>query len=170
MAYTPGPWRYIEHNDGTFGVEIDGGHQLLYDREGSCPQCFGNMRLISKAPDLFEILKELTELMDAVVDGSYTPDSFTTQPARILIKEIKDSKDFKVHQVIKEMKVTKAHQVIKEIKVIREIKDFKDFKVIRELQVIKVAKELLVLMVHKDSKEMMVLMVQKRRLGNLSIF
>ncbi len=90
MEYTPSPWRYIEHADGTFGVEIDGGHQLLYDLEGSCKQCFGNMRLISKAPDLLDILRELTELMDAIVDGSYIPDSFTTQPARIVIKEIED--------------------------------------------------------------------------------
>ena len=85
MAYTPGPWRYIEHSDGSFGVEIDGGHQLLYDLEGSCPQCFSNMRLIAKAPELLDVCKELIDLMDAIINGFYVPDSFTTQPAKIIV-------------------------------------------------------------------------------------
>ena len=90
MAYTPGPWRYIEHKDGTVGVEIDRGHQLLYDLEGSCPQCFGNMHLISKAPEMFDALKELVELVDDMLDGAYKPDSFTTQPARTIISSLEN--------------------------------------------------------------------------------
>ena len=31
---------------------------------------------------LYEALKELADLMDDIRSGNYTPDSFTTQPAR----------------------------------------------------------------------------------------
>ena len=34
------------------------------------------------------VLRELADLMDAVREGSYTPDSFTTQPARALLGEV----------------------------------------------------------------------------------
>ena len=57
MTHTPGPWRYVDRPDGCFGVEIDGGHELLYDLEGSCPQCFANMRLIAAGPELIEACK-----------------------------------------------------------------------------------------------------------------
>ena len=54
MKHTPGPWRYKEEADGTFGVEIDGGHSVYYELEGSCPQCFANMYLVAAAPELLE--------------------------------------------------------------------------------------------------------------------
>jgi len=34
------------------------------------------------APDMYEALKELVDLMQGVIDGDYKPDSFTLQPAR----------------------------------------------------------------------------------------
>ena len=40
-----------------------------------------NAKLVAAAPDLLEALQELKILMDDVVTGQYTPDSFTTQPA-----------------------------------------------------------------------------------------
>lgn len=39
--------------------------------------------------DLVEALDELVDLMDAVIDGDYTPDSFTNQPARAAIAKAK---------------------------------------------------------------------------------
>jgi len=37
--------------------------------------------------ELLEALKELVVLMDAIREGEYTPDSFTTQPAREAIRK-----------------------------------------------------------------------------------
>lgn len=54
MAHTPGQWEYMDREDGAFGVYIPNGHSLFYDLEGSCPQCFDNMRLIAVAPELLE--------------------------------------------------------------------------------------------------------------------
>ncbi|WP_370193278.1 hypothetical protein [Aurantimonas coralicida] len=36
--------------------------------------------------DVGEVLSELADLMDAVVEGEYKPDSFTTQPARAVLR------------------------------------------------------------------------------------
>lgn len=35
--------------------------------------------------ELLAALQELADLMDGIIDGSYRPDSFTTQPARAAI-------------------------------------------------------------------------------------
>ena len=42
-------------------------------------------RIIDAAPELLDALEELADLVDAIRDGEYTPDSFTTQPARAAI-------------------------------------------------------------------------------------
>ena len=42
-------------------------------------------RIIPAAPELLEELEELADFFDAMVDGEYTPDGFTTQPARAAI-------------------------------------------------------------------------------------
>lgn len=57
MNHTPGPWEYFERDDGLFGVDIPNGHAVCYDMEGSCSECFGNMRLISAAPDMLSALE-----------------------------------------------------------------------------------------------------------------
>jgi len=42
---------------------------------------------LSESSKLREALAELMVLMDAVCDGDYTPDSFTTQPARAALAQ-----------------------------------------------------------------------------------
>ena len=39
--------------------------------------------------ELLEVAKELVELIEAIREGEYTPDSFTTQPAQRLIAKAK---------------------------------------------------------------------------------
>lgn len=46
-----------------------------------CHQSWEDARLIATAPELYEALDELATLVRDIVDGNYTPDSFTTQPA-----------------------------------------------------------------------------------------
>lgn len=38
--------------------------------------------------DLIDAARELCDLVDASVDGAYTPDSFTTQPLRLALAEV----------------------------------------------------------------------------------
>jgi hypothetical protein len=45
-------------------------------------------RLRERNAELQDALSELADLMDAVRAGDYTPDSFTTQPARAVLAEI----------------------------------------------------------------------------------
>ena len=44
-------------------------------------------KLIAAAPELLEALQELTILMDDIVRGQYTPDSFTTQLSKQAINK-----------------------------------------------------------------------------------
>jgi len=44
-------------------------------------------RAASENDSLRDALSELADLMDDVVEGTYKPDSFTTQPARITLGE-----------------------------------------------------------------------------------
>ncbi len=46
-----------------------------------------NTKLIAAAPDLLECLIELVSLMEAIIEGEYTPDSFTCQPAKTAINK-----------------------------------------------------------------------------------
>lgn len=42
---------------------------------------------MAAAPAMYEALSELVDLMQAVIDGDYTPDSFTLQPARAALRQ-----------------------------------------------------------------------------------
>lgn len=46
------------------------------------PDAEQSARLISAAPDMYEALSEMVDLMEDVISGDYKPDSFTCQPAR----------------------------------------------------------------------------------------
>jgi hypothetical protein len=47
-------------------------------------------RLHSVNADLLEALQELVDLMEAIQENSYFPDSFTTQPARTAIAKAQE--------------------------------------------------------------------------------
>jgi hypothetical protein len=49
-------------------------------------ECSACMERGANIARLREALSELADLMDDVVGGNYKPDSFTTQPARLLLK------------------------------------------------------------------------------------
>ena len=93
--HTPGPWETHFGNgtittpdkDTTFDIGPKGKGTYAATRAA-------NARLIARAPEtaaerdrLLEVLRELVDLMDAVKDGEYDPDSFTTMPARAAIAE-----------------------------------------------------------------------------------
>ena len=81
--WTRGPWflnvpepgdkeLVIETQDVRVWVDFDDVNHTLAD---------ATAHLIAAAPDLYEALKELADLMRGVIAGDYTPDSFTLQPA-----------------------------------------------------------------------------------------
>lgn len=43
-------------------------------------------RLRERVAELEDVLLELSDLMDGVIEGDYKPDSFTTQPARSVLR------------------------------------------------------------------------------------
>jgi hypothetical protein len=45
----------------------------------------GNAHLIAAAPELYEALDELADLMQGVIDGDYKPDSYTLQVAKVAL-------------------------------------------------------------------------------------
>ena len=66
-AATPGLWKYVDTEDGLFGVEMDAGHNILWDMEGACEKCFGNMRFIAAArQDVPALCAEVRELRAAL--------------------------------------------------------------------------------------------------------
>lgn len=68
--HTPGPWEYFGPNeDGIFGVKIGDAHEVSWDMEGTCSECFANMRLIAAAPDLLAVVDEY---VNAVKTGDMT--------------------------------------------------------------------------------------------------
>ena len=110
MKHTPGPWAVIQPNDdeqkyftigrdrlgAPFGVipsHLKDGkpHYIacVYGALASRELALANANLVAAAPGLLAALEELADLMDDVVNGEYSPDSFTTQPARIAIAKAK---------------------------------------------------------------------------------
>ena len=98
MKHTKGPWvlspdGIIEDVDGNYVVifcpegPYYGRVAMVYAECGRDCELVPNARLIAAAPDLLEALEEIVELMDAVNDGQYAIDSFTTQPAKEAIQK-----------------------------------------------------------------------------------
>lgn len=87
---TPGDWRVYRDNEGATNIayvrgdshdgNFDGEVCVLYGQDNEA-----NARLIAAAPELLDALQELSDLVDAICDHEYEPDTFTTQPARAAI-------------------------------------------------------------------------------------
>lgn len=98
--HTKGPWGFGKTGEDSRLILGKGGkgnyvcrvqiHQtprqygMIYESEREA-----NARLIAAAPELLEALTELADLVDAIREGEYRPDSFTTQPARAAIAKAK---------------------------------------------------------------------------------
>lgn len=61
MNYTKERWQYFTSDDGRVGVKMGDAHEVSWDIEGTCAECFGNMQLIAAAPDLLEACKAFVE-------------------------------------------------------------------------------------------------------------
>ena len=83
--HTPGPWKQAEGSFISIVAESDVTIAELRFFGHSVETIQANAHLIGAAPDLLVACEELVDLMDATRDGEYTPDSFTTQPARMAI-------------------------------------------------------------------------------------
>lgn len=78
--HTPGPW-FV---DGVRFVRQEPAPRHVICRLPTTRN-EGDARLIAAAPDLLEAVEELANLVELIRSGDYTPDSFTTQPARAAI-------------------------------------------------------------------------------------
>ncbi len=88
--HTPGPWTVSELNASgdvsEFHIFIEPGIAVIERKvDGHNDADMPDARLISAAPNLLEALKELVDLIELIRSDDYTPDSFTTQPARAAI-------------------------------------------------------------------------------------
>jgi len=52
-----------------------------------------NAQLIAAAPEMYDALKELVDLVEGIMLGDYKPDSFTLQPARFAISKAEGSEE-----------------------------------------------------------------------------
>lgn len=104
--FTPGPWKHLETKQSnsdrssifsilqtdnefsaTYGYIADVYVGCVGSQETTLEEGDANAHLIAAAPELYEALYELTDLVDALVSGEYRPDSFTTQPAHAALKK-----------------------------------------------------------------------------------
>ena len=72
----------FDYADGHEIVRLDDAHVkdfLLWYFDGPVPGT--SMQIIPEVKALVDALSELADLMDDIVAGEYTPDTFTTQPA-----------------------------------------------------------------------------------------
>lgn len=74
MSYTPGPWEYFEDDEGLIGVKMGDSHDVTWDIEGTCAECFGNMRLTAAAPDLLEACEKALDWINDF--GMHSPTRF----------------------------------------------------------------------------------------------
>ena len=62
MKSSPVPWSEFETDDGDFGVKMDDAHSVIFGNlEGSCGICHANARLTSLAPELLEMLENVSK-------------------------------------------------------------------------------------------------------------
>jgi hypothetical protein len=95
--HTPGPWtepriyRARDNEITRIAIYDSNGTTTVHSINSAClnrstwNEALANAHLIAAAPELLEALQELSNLMEAVHSHDYTPDSFTTQPARTAI-------------------------------------------------------------------------------------
>ena len=96
--FTPGPWEVITEYMKEKGYEGFVKRQAVVRREKGEFQgedtlwtiaemnwsnpVEANAHLIAAAPEMYEALSELVDLVEGIISGDYKPDSFTTQPGR----------------------------------------------------------------------------------------
>ena len=97
LVHTPGPWVDDPHDingnlnpintrdEGWTKIRGSNGELVVGDIDISTPEGEANLRLILATHDLLDALRELADLVDDMRSGNYSPDSFTTQPARLAI-------------------------------------------------------------------------------------
>ena len=84
--FTPGPWLVNDRVIHSHEIKSSG-CELIADvfNFSKDQNAIANANLISAAPDMYEALSELIELVGGILEGNYKPDSFTLQPARFAI-------------------------------------------------------------------------------------
>ena len=85
--WTKGPWHVDEQNCHAGNVATCHGDADTWFEVWSPNWSEGidqeaNAHLIAAAPELYEALDELADLMQGVIEGDYKPDSFTLQVAK----------------------------------------------------------------------------------------
>ena len=68
MAHTPAPWRMEEDENGDTWIRIPGHDLHICNAEGSCRECYANVRLIAAAPDLLAALKRIADWQEIVAE------------------------------------------------------------------------------------------------------
>lgn len=95
VSHSPGPWRCWNafHVPGNrVAVERigpDGGGELQPNDGYSIVATEADAVLACSAPVLLSVLEELVAIVEQIMDGSYTPDSYTLQPAKNAILQAK---------------------------------------------------------------------------------
>jgi len=79
--FTKGPWKIEKCQCGHPAC-----NKYLVSAIGADGRCsLEDAQLIAAAPDMYEALTELIDIVQGILDGDYKPDSFTLQPARYAI-------------------------------------------------------------------------------------
>lgn len=94
--WMPGPWEIDEENT-CLSVRVSGNIKPgarwrvatvgSVGRSKSDEQDMATAHLIAAAPDLYDALEELHDIVTAIYEGDYQPDYFTLQPARLALKK-----------------------------------------------------------------------------------
>jgi hypothetical protein len=88
--WTKGPWEVDFQNCHVGQVAVchgdgDGYWEVWSPNWGGGIDQEANAHLIAAAPELYEALDELADLMQGVIDGDYKPDSYTLQVAKVAL-------------------------------------------------------------------------------------